>query len=112
MLLQYLVEDIEYSTKSDLNIEINKIEYDSKKIGKSDVFVAIKGYKEDGHDYISEAINNGASAVIIEDGYKEKIESPESVAVIIVENTRKVLAMIAAKYYDYPASKLRIIGIT
>ena len=112
MLLQYLVEEIEKDTRGNLNIEINKIEYDSKKIEKGDVFVAIKGYKQDGHDYITEAIQNGAIAVVIEESEAEKIDLPEDISVIITENTRITLAEISAKFYDYPASKLRIVGIT
>ena len=56
MLLQYLVEDLEKETKGNLNVEINKIEYDSNKIESKDIFVAVKGFKEDGHEYIDDAI--------------------------------------------------------
>ena len=53
MLLQYLLEDLtNVEISGDTNQEINKIEYDSKKIEKGDVFVAINGYKEDGKEYI------------------------------------------------------------
>ena len=112
MLLQYLVEEIEKETKGNLNIEINKIEYDSKKIEKGDLFVAIKGYKKNGHEYIDEAVKNGAVAVVIDKSEASKIEVPEQVATVITENTRITLAELSAKYYDYPASKLRIIGVT
>ena len=112
MLLQYLVEEIEKETKGNLNIEINKIEYDSNKIEKGDLFVAIKGYKQDGHDYINEAIQNGAVAIVIEKTEAAKIEVPEGVSLILTENTRKTLAELSAKFYDYPATKLRIIGVT
>lgn len=112
MLLQYLVEELEKETKGNLNIEIGKIEYDSKKIEKGDLFVAIKGFNEDGHEYIQEAIANGASAVMIEKGEEPKLNVTEEVASIVVENTRIALAEIAARFYDNPASKLRIIGVT
>ncbi len=112
MLLQYLVEGIECKTKGCLNIEINKIEYDSKKIEKGDLFVAIKGYKEDGHEYIAEAVENGAAAVIINQDEEAKAEMLEGVTVVMTTNTRVTLAEISARYYDYPASKLRIIGVT
>ena len=112
MLLQYLVEEIEKETKGNLNIEINKIEYDSNKIEKGDLFVAIKGYKQDGHDYINEAIQNGAAAVVIEKTEASKVQVPEEVSLIVTENTRKTLAELAAKFYNYPAIKLRIIGVT
>lgn len=112
MLLQYLVEEIEKETKGNLNIDINKIEYDSNKIEKGDLFVAIKGYKQDGHNYINEAIQNGAVAIVMEAAEVSKIEVPEEVSLILTENTRKTLAELSAKFYDYPSTKLRIIGVT
>ena len=111
MLLQYLIEGIENETKGNLNIDINKIEYDSKKIEKGDLFVAIKGFSDDGHKYINEAVENGAIAIVIDKEEKD-VEIPENITVVIVENSRAVLANLAEKYYDYPASKLRIIGVT
>jgi len=112
MLLQYLVEEIESKTKGNLNVDINKIEYDSNKIEKGDLFVAIKGFSEDGHQYIQDAIDKGAVAVVIQKDEQEKVQLPENIAVVITENTRKTLAQLAIKYYDNPASKLRIIGVT
>ena len=76
------------------------------------MFVAIKGYKHDGHDYITEAIQNGAVAIVIEKNETEKLDLPEDISVIITKNTRITLAEISAKFYDYPATKLKIIGIT
>lgn len=115
MLLQYLLEDIEKETRGNLNIEINKIEYDSKKIEKGDIFVAIKGFKTNGHEYIIEAINNGAIAIVIEQSEQnnvEKIELSDNIVIVTVQNTRIALAEISSKYYDYPAKKLSIIGVT
>ena len=108
MLLQYLVEDLKKETNGNLNIDINKIEYDSNKIEKGDVFVAIKGYKEDGHNYVSEAIEKGAVAVVVEDDVKVDGD----VTVIKTDNSRIALALLATKFYDFPATKLRIIGVT
>ena len=110
MLLQYLVENLEdKEVIGDLNIPINKIEYDSKKIEKGDLFVAIKGLTEDGHEYINEAIEKGAAAVISSKGY---VVANESVTYVKVQDTRIALAKVASTYYDNPASKLKIIGIT
>lgn len=110
MLLKYLLEDLDYESLGEVNKEINKIEYNSKKVEKGDVFVAIEGTVEDGTKYIKEAIELGATCVIVEKN--KEIEADENVTVIKVENTRKVLALISAKYYGNPASKLRIIGVT
>ena len=114
MLLQYLLEGLtepfDNKEKVDESLKIEKIEYDSKKITKGDLFVAIEGFEENGHDYIEEAISNGAIAVVINKKYENKID--ENVAIIKVENTRIALAEFASRYYDNPAGKLKMIGIT
>lgn len=111
MLLQYLLENLEAKEIiGDQKVKINKIEYDSKKIEKGDLFVAINGLKEDGHDYINEAIENGATAVIVNKDYE--INNDNKVTFVKVEDSRIALAVVASAYYDNPASKLKIIGIT
>ena len=91
--------------KSDIGI--NKIEYDSRKVTQNDVFVAIRGYKTDGHKYIEQAVKNGAAAVIAEE-HTENIKACE----IIVDNTRRALSLISATYYGEPAKKMKLIGVT
>lgn len=111
MVLQYLLRDLEnYEIDGDNNVEINKIEYDSKKIEKNDIFVAIKGFEADGNDFIVDAIKNGAVCVIVEKNVS--ISNVENVTIVKVENTRIALAKMAASYYDYPAKKINMIGIT
>ncbi|MDD2628134.1 MAG: UDP-N-acetylmuramoyl-L-alanyl-D-glutamate--2,6-diaminopimelate ligase [Clostridia bacterium] len=110
MLLQYLIEDLESpKINGETNINIEKIEYDSKKITKGDLFVAIEGFKEDGHNYIEEAIKNGVVAVIVKKDTKVK---PKNITIIEVEDTRTALAKAAIAYYGNPASKLKMIGVT
>lgn len=110
MILQYLLEDVpKINVIGNTNMKINKIEYDSKKITTGDVFVAIKGYEDDGNNYIDEAINNGALAVVLENGIK--IDETK-VTLIYVENIRIALSLLASKYYDEPAKKLKLIGVT
>lgn len=111
MLLQYLIESLdEKEIIGNTNIDINKIEYNSQKIEKNDIFVAIKGYKEDGNDYIKEAIEKGATCIVTEDdiNYNELVE----ITVVKVKNSRIALSLLASKYYDFPAMKLKLIGIT
>lgn len=110
MLLQYLVENIEKKTNGDLNININKVEYNSAKVEKGDLFVAIKGYEQDGHDYINDAIQAGAAAIVLQD--ESKIDKNSEVTYVVVKDSRIALAEIAANFYDNPASKLKIIGVT
>ena len=113
MLLQYLIENLTTNeVTGTTNIEIGKIEYDSKKVNEKDVFVAIKGYSQDGNDYIIEAIDNGAIALIIENDVDLSNYSTENMTIIKVDNSRIALAKMAETYYDYPAKKLKMIGIT
>lgn len=89
--------------------ECNAICADSSKISNGDVFVAIKGTRVDGHDYIAKAIAQGA-AVVVAEQRPEKIL--ESITYIIVSNTSETLGLMASAFYDHPSSKLRLIGVT
>ena len=112
MTLKELVKNIECESFGNSETEIKGIAYDSRKVQEGYLFIAIKGFETDGHKYIKEAIDSGASAIIVQKDEIENIQITDEVAVIITENTRITLAEISAKFYDYPASKLRIIGIT
>lgn len=113
MLLQYLIENLTTNeVKGTTNVEIGKIEYDSKKIEKNDVFVAIKGYAQDGNAYITEAINKGAICIIVENDVDTNLYEKKDVTVIKVDNSRIALAVVSSTYYDNPSSKLKMIGIT
>ncbi|AGF56391.1 UDP-N-acetylmuramoyl-L-alanyl-D-glutamate--2,6-diaminopimelate ligase [Clostridium saccharoperbutylacetonicum] len=95
--------------QGEIDVEINKINYDSRKINQLDVFVCVKGYATDGHNYINKALENGAKVIVVQD--KVDIENKE-VTIIKCEDTRKALALLGANYYDNPSSKMKIIGIT
>lgn len=88
------------------DIEITGIAYDSRKVAKGNVFICIKGYETDGHKYVKSAVENGAVLIVAED----KVET--DVPVIYVENSRKKMAEIACCFYNNPADKLKLIGIT
>jgi len=88
-------------------VNVNGITSDSRKVKKGYAFIAIKGEKKDGNDYIDSAIENGA--VII---YSEKEIAGKSIPIIKVENARKTLANLLNMFYDYPSQKLSLIGVT
>lgn len=87
--------------------EITSIEYDSRKVTKGSLFVAVEGYQTDGHKYIESAVRNGAVAVVC-----QKDVEFEGAIKILVPDSRKALALLSAEYYSHPASKMKIIGIT
>ncbi len=86
--------------------DIGSIHYRAQDIKPSGLFVAIPGHKADGHDFIDMAIEKGASAIVVQ---KPVVKNS---IIIEVENSRKALGRLAAKYYGNPSEKLVIIGIT
>jgi len=96
-----------YRTNSSIeNIEITDIEMDSRKVKKGNVFVCISGFTVDGHEYIKEAVENGAQAIIAE----KEVEA--DVPVIMVSDTSRTLSKLAAKFYHFPTNTLPLIGVT
>lgn len=109
MKLAKLIEGLEYEVlKGNLDVSINSINYDSRKVKDGDMFVCIKGFKSDGHNFINAAINNGAKVIVCED----EADVKDGITLIKFKDTRKALAKIGAKYYDNPCDKLNIIGVT
>jgi len=110
MNLVNILKGIDYEIiQGKTDIEINKINYDSRKVKELDIFVCIKGYSTDGHKYIDKAIENGAKVVVIEDDIEIK---DDNITIIKCFDTRKVLALMGSNYYENPSSKMKIIGIT
>lgn len=89
--------------------EINKINYDSRKVCNNDLFVCVKGYATDGHKYADKAVSSGAQVIVLQD--EINIENKD-VTVIKCSDTRKALAVMGANYYDNPSKKMKVIGIT
>ena len=90
--------------------KIKGISCDSRKINNGYIFVAIQGLKDDGNNYINEAINNGAQLIITDQQHKNLQDI--KVPVLIVDNARKYLAKLTADFYNNPSQKLNIIGVT
>ena len=105
ILYKVAIESVHGST--DLTIE--KIEFDSRKVSKADVFVAIKGSLSDGHQFIDKAISLGATAVVCEDLPASLVEN---ITYVKVQNSNQALAFLSANYYDNPSQKLKLVGIT
>ncbi|MFH7000222.1 UDP-N-acetylmuramoyl-L-alanyl-D-glutamate--2,6-diaminopimelate ligase [Flavobacterium sp. FlaQc-57] len=105
ILYKVAIESVTGSTE----IDIHKIDFDSRKIETNDVFVAIRGSLSDGHDYINKAIELGAIAVIC-DTLPENIE--KGITYIKVKDTNTALAFMAANYFGDPSEKLKLVGVT
>lgn len=85
---------------------IEGISFSSKEIKQNFLFVCISGYRHDGHDYVNEAIHNGAVAIIAE----RPIEA--RVPIIYCKDTKQALAELAGAFYDHPSTRLRLHGVT
>ncbi len=91
------------------DVIISNVQFDSRQVGPGDVFVAVKGYTSDGHNFIDQALKNGAIAVVVE-VLPEKII--EGINYIVVEKTDEALAIIACNYFENPSEKLILVGVT
>jgi len=91
------------------SFSVNKVEFDSRLVSDSDMYVAIAGVNVDGHDFISQAIKNGAKCIVCE---KIPTQFVDEIVYVNVKSSRKALAIISSNYYDNPSSKLNLIGIT
>ena len=91
------------------SFSVNKVEFDSRLVSDSDMYVAIAGVNVDGHDFIPQAIKNGAKCIVCE---KIPTQFVDEIVYVNVKSSRKALAIISSNYYDNPSSKLNLIGIT
>ena len=96
------------------DVEVRRIQYDSRKVERGDMFVAIRGAGKDGHTFIASAIENGAKVIIVDDdgAMPDSFFMHAGVVKVVVANTRVALATIAANYFNHPAAKLTMVGVT
>ncbi len=86
---------------------VESIAYDSRRVQRNGCFVAMRGEKSDGHDFIGQAIEKGASVIVA-----EREEKHSRATCVVVENTRHALADLASTFYGFPARKLKLAAIT
>ena len=94
--------------RGDPDIEISSLSYDSRLATPGSLFVAIRGFVHDGHDFIGDALDNGARAVVTERDVEPKLPVP----CIRVSSSRRALAMLSAQFFGHPSKELRLFGVT
>lgn len=110
--LSYLLQDI-INVDTEHDCLITGIAIDSRVVKNGELFLAYRGLVVDGRDFISEAVNKGALAVLYEKyGALSEIKLSKNIPLIAVPDLRAKVGLIAAKFYDYPARKLNMIGVT
>ncbi len=109
-----LIRDILYKVTlekvvGNTSVAIREIQFDSRKVGLDDVFVATRGTLSDGHDFIKTAVDKGAIAIICEEMPKQIING---ITYVQVSNSQQALAIMAANFYENPSEKLKLVGVT
>lgn len=103
------------SVKGDSGVEVTSVCSDSRKVAAGSMFIAVKGYASDGHDYIASALKNGAVAIVYEDASAlERLGDDDCAGTVFVqvESARHAVGVIASNFYGCPSEKLTLVGIT
>ncbi|MDP4154686.1 MAG: UDP-N-acetylmuramoyl-L-alanyl-D-glutamate--2,6-diaminopimelate ligase [Bacillota bacterium] len=107
MRLQELLKNLHpLSPLTEANPEITSIENDNRKVQQGSLFICIKGYTVDGHDFAQSAVENGAAAILAERPLMV------DVPVMVVNDTMRAMAVLADAFYEHPTKQLHLIGIT
>ena len=96
------------------DVTIRAVQYDSRKVERSDLFVAIRGTAADGHAFIGNAVDRGAAVVVVEidAAMPDAFFMHAGVIKIVVPDSRKALAQIAANFYRHPSRRMMLVGVT
>ena len=89
-------------------VKIKSICYDSRKAKEGSLFVAISGFKNDGHNFVQQAYSRGARTFVVE----RMVDLPPDISLIKVTSSREALAKISSIFYGFPSDKLKLIGVT
>ncbi|MFA6142584.1 MAG: UDP-N-acetylmuramoyl-L-alanyl-D-glutamate--2,6-diaminopimelate ligase [Candidatus Omnitrophota bacterium] len=109
MKLTAVLKNLKYETKHNISdVDVKKLSCDSRTVGKGDIFVAFRGYGQDGHKFIEEAIRKGAGVIAAESDF----DAPDGVIKIFIKDTRTALPVMADNFYGHPSEKLKVIGVT
>src|SRR5437016_4573337 len=86
---------------------VESIAYDSRRLQRDGLFVALRGEESDGHDFIGQAIEKGATVIVA-----ERAEKNSRATRVVVDNTRRAIADLSARFFNYPARKLKLAAVT
>ncbi len=96
-------------SRGSLDIDISRLTSDSRNVDESTLFVAVKGVKADGHDYIADVVSKGVAAVVCE---RFPEDMPADITFVLLADTVDSLGKIASAFYGYPSEKLSLAGVT
>jgi UDP-N-acetylmuramoyl-L-alanyl-D-glutamate--2,6-diaminopimelate ligase len=112
MLLNDLIEPLARMHRvGSGNPDITSLIHDSRRVGLGSLFICVRGEKFDGHDFIADAVRNGACAIVADDA--KRIERMVlNVPVVLVSDTRPILPVLANRFFDNPSRRLKLVGVT
>lgn len=108
MKLSEILKNVDYKFLQGEDIEINNIEYDSRKVKQGSLFVCVCGFATNGCSYLTEALRNGAKAIMVE----QPINLKDNITVVKVEDSRYAMAIASSNFYNNPSKKMKLIGVT
>ena len=108
MKLKDIIKGIDARVQGAVDVEVNDIQFDSRRVGEGTLFVAQPGTKVDGHDYIAAAVGAGAVAVVCQ---HVPADAP-ACTYVVVPDSSEALGLAAANFYGHPSRKLKLVGIT
>jgi UDP-N-acetylmuramoyl-L-alanyl-D-glutamate--2,6-diaminopimelate ligase len=115
MHLHQLADELDEKETLGGDVPISAICSDSRRVAPGALFVAVPGFRVDGHDYISEAVTGGAVAVVVQADRRAKWQAAVEggrLPAIVVPDSRRALAALAAAFYSHPGRRLRVVGVT
>jgi len=115
MRLSLLAAELSAAERLGPDADVSAICWDSRRAGPGALFVAVPGFRADGHDHIDEAAARGAVAVAVQADHADKwraILGQRNLSAIVVSDTRRALAPLAAAFYSHPGRRLRVVGVT
>lgn len=105
ILYKVALESVVGSTE----VGVSSLAFDSREVKQFTLFIAVKGTQVDGHQFIDQAIENGASVIVCEE---IPTDLREEVTYVVVEEANTAMAIMAANFYENPSSKLKLVGVT
>jgi UDP-N-acetylmuramoyl-L-alanyl-D-glutamate--2,6-diaminopimelate ligase len=107
MTLFELFRGMRHEICGDGSIQVKDMQYDSRGVGRGDLFFCISGYTTDGHRFAARAVSTGAAAVVVTK-YQEGLD----VTQVLVDDGRAAMSLCAQKFFGYPARRMKMVGVT
>ena len=108
MNLDELLEGIGQIYRNGVNVPVTGISCDTRRLSGGEIFVAVPGFKQDGHRYVWEAVSRGVGAVVAE----RVVPTPREVPYVVVEDARTTFSELAGRFYRHPSRHLNLVGVT